>query len=168
MDSGQQVKTMLDAAQVSSSSVASLRTLLVLFWCSVFLAACNSKLVEPSTEEARERWEQANIENYRFFYKLRCFCLGPTAEGAFVTVRNGRVADVELENARATEEDIQAFETIDMLFDQISKYDPDSVYSISSTYDPELGFPVEFYVDINHMMADEEWGFIVSDFSILD
>jgi hypothetical protein len=148
--------------------MAPLRTLLVLLCSGLLLAAGNSELIEPSVAEARERWEQSNVENYRFFYKLQCFCVGPAAEGVFVTVIGGRVVNVELENTAATTLDFQSFDTIDSLFDQISKYDPDTVYSFSAKFDPDLGFPVEFFVDIHHMMADEEWGFIVNGFTIIE
>ena len=132
------------------------------------ISACSAQVVEPSNAGARDRWESSGIDSYQFHYKLNCFCFGPAVQGVTIVVKNGQVVQVILDETDAPADDIESFETIDTLFDQIDKFDKDEVYSYSATYDPDLGYPVFFAVDVDAMMADEEWGFAVSNFSIIE
>ncbi len=56
--------------------------------------------------------------------------------------------------------------TIDALFDVIDSAGEAEVVTVS--YDAELGYPTEIYIDESFQMADEEMRYLVSDFARLD
>jgi hypothetical protein len=40
-------------------------------------------------------------------------------------------------------------------------------YEARTVFDPTLGYPVDVYFDYQASVADEEWGFQVTEFAIL-
>ena len=51
------------------------------------------------------------------------------------------------------------------MFGEIEKALDDGAFSVDATYDPELGYPTEYFIDVEELMADEEFGVVVLQLS---
>ena len=112
--------------------------------------------------DARGRWDAAGIRRYVVTYQEVCFCPQTVVS---VTVEDGVIQDSEATGDWADQ--VQALRVEDM-FDTIERAIDDGVFSISVSYDPETGHPVDYFIDVEEMMADEEFGVSVTDLEILD
>lgn len=135
------------------------------------VAGAGLALANPKPLEGRARWEAQGIRDYRFVLERVCFCLarGPVV----IEVRDGQV--VSIVDAVTGEAESDGFalaeiygevSTIDALFDVIDGAEDAEVVTVS--YDAELGYPTEIYIDESFLMADEEMRYLVSDFALLD
>jgi hypothetical protein len=116
--------------------------------------------------KAREKWEKAGFENYVFQFRWQCFCIREYVSLVELKVKAGNAVSGsyvegggELESERLAD-----YMPIDQLFDLIQEAIDRDAHSIRAEYDPELGFPVDVYIDYNEMMADEEKGFTIERF----
>lgn len=131
--------------------------------------ACGGSPFGPERTELqrnRARWEARGPASYSYVYQARCFC-GPSAvEPARVVVREGRVVSVvsveagePVEPATLGEGDL----TVDGLFDAVAAALEREPAHLDVTYDEELGFPRDVFFDFRERVADEEFGFGVTD-----
>jgi hypothetical protein len=132
-----------------------------LAWCS-----CNdlgetldhSDIVDPYA-----RWRSYGFTDYEMLQTHNCFCAyrGPYK----VIVRANRVVSViDPSNGLSLPREIQAwFKTVDELFAIIRTIDPGTVAAFTVEYDQLYGIP-SFFVDPSAQMADEEYGYSVTNF----
>lgn len=116
-------------------------------------------LLRAELDAARARWEAAAITDYQLTYREVCFCPENTT---VASIRGGVVVD------RTVAGDVfgpDRIYTVDALFDAIGKAIDDGVFGLTAAYDQELGYPTEFFVDVEQMIADEEFGVSVVDLS---
>lgn len=125
-------------------------------------------------EDALDRWHNQDITAYRFRFARSCFC-APSHLSATVAVRGDTVFAVESVRANGTpiEEtdhrfDLNTTQSIEQLFDLISAAERGTIDSVSVTYDDQLGFPSELFVDPLRAMADEEITYYASDVERID
>ena len=120
---------------------------------------------EAALGDARARWEAAGIEDYEMTYQRTCFC---PMEETTVVVRGGEVAEAVLrrdgEEVPVSEVDAEPM-TVDDLFADIAAAYAEGVASVEATYDPEIGRPTDYFIDVSEMMADEEHGISVRSFT---
>lgn len=109
---------------------------------------------QADLDEARERWEAAGLSGYTLTYQPTCFC--PQARWT-VIVEDGEVADSSVEGDAMQGPPM----TVADMFDAIQQAIDDGVATVSAEYDADLGHPVSYYVDVDQMMADEEYGVTV-------
>jgi hypothetical protein len=55
--------------------------------------------------------------------------------------------------------------TVTEVFARIRRAIEDGSAEVRVTYDPVTGVPLEVWVDIERMMADEEWGVSITEFA---
>lgn len=104
-----------------------------------------------------EVWESQHFDDYALTYQISCFC-PPLARGPFeVVVRDGAVVSVQYEGEPIEPEGLQIY-TVDDLFGLLDDAFEREAENINVTYDAELGYPVEFFIDYSQGIADEELG----------
>ena len=112
---------------------------LLLLVLAIVLSACagvaNAGEPKSEVEQAREKWQAANISHYRFNVHISCFCVFVENMPLVVEVKDGEV--VSLEFATGNEIDPQLlplferYVTIDRLFDGL-----ESGFDFEGSMDP--------------------------------
>jgi hypothetical protein len=131
---------------------------------TLFAPSCDSLGPERSElERARALWEANGPSDYVYTVERLCFCgyRGP----ARVTVEDGAVVSIVYlaDDEPPVELTEELFPTVDGLFDILEDAIARDAHSISATYDPEMGVPVEFFIDYQENVADEELGMRVTE-----
>jgi len=114
----------------------------------------------PELDAARQRWEDAGLDAYRFTLQRICFCPSPDYTGPFeVAVRHGAIDTVRLDGAIV--EDDRAV-TVGDLFALLEEAYDREAERVDVAFDPVLGYPTSISIDYSSRMADEEIGYRVS------
>lgn len=106
-------------------------------------------------EAAQARWAEQGPASYELTYQALCFC--PEIVQT-VTVRDGELVDVVTGPDGPTQ--IEGM-TVDDLFAQLRTAITGGAHEVRASYDDELGHPVEYWIDEDPMIADEEHGVAV-------
>jgi hypothetical protein len=114
---------------------------------------------EADLMASRALWEAAAPASYTMTYRLVCFC--PELR-ATVTVENGRVVFFEPEGETVIDE-----LTVEDLFADLQAAFDQNAARVTATFDAELGYPVDYFIDEDEMIADEEHGYLVESFAVL-
>ena len=118
-------------------------------------AFVSSDSLRAELAEARSLWEAAAIADYDLTFREVCFCPEIIVQ---VSIRNGEVAEVEI----TTVDPFITARTVPDLFATIEQAIDSGAFSVTATYDEETGYPLDFFVDVEEMMADEEFGVTVT------
>jgi hypothetical protein len=130
-------------------------------------AACGDSGVDIRTltelEEAEERWERDGLDSYRYEVRRMCYCplewIGPVR----VVVAPEGVTRTYVDTGQPVPESVgEAFPTVEGLFDILREAYANGAHQVEVTYDPSLGYPTEFGIDYQEMLADEELGMRVT------
>ncbi|MDH3706322.1 MAG: DUF6174 domain-containing protein [Acidimicrobiia bacterium] len=105
---------------------------------------------------ARARWDGAGIGDYQLRYQVNCFC--PRAV-VTVDVVDGAIETVAVEPHESAP--VDRGRTVDDLFDVVAHAYDTGAASVTVAYHADTGYPVEYFVDVHEMMADEEHGVTV-------
>lgn len=116
--------------------------------------------VQAALDDARARWEAADITDYTFTYRPVCFC---PPQVFTVVVEDGVVASVEAEGDGEGGVVTGEPTTVDAVFDDLQAAIDDGVFSVTAEYDAELGYPVSTWIDVDMRMADEEYGIQIEE-----
>ena len=98
---------------------------------------------------------EAAIADYVLTYDIVCFCPQIQFE---VTVAGGQVTITEV---RADVDITDDGQTVEAMFDEIERAIDEGAFNIAVTYDKVDGHPVDYFIDVEEMMADEEYGITV-------
>jgi hypothetical protein len=112
-------------------------------------------------DAARERWDAAGIADYSMTYREICFCPQTVVT---VTVEDGEVVDTIVEQDPELGRPMDGL-SVDDLFAEIQEAVDTDAAEIEATYDDSTGRPTRFYIDQSTMMADEEHGIEVTEFT---
>jgi hypothetical protein len=129
----------------------------------LLLAACGTPLGGGSHDgsAARLRWERQGIDDYRYVYRLVCFC--PESQPVQVTVHDGQVTSAESAdpNTRIAEgEQMLVVLTVDEVFDEI-EYAVENGTRTDVEYHPQLGYPTS--AEIGTLATDAGVRYLISD-----
>ena len=154
---------------------------LLLLVLALVLSACTgiANAGEPKSEvqQARDKWEAANISHYRFNVHISCFCVFVENMPLVVEVNNGEV--VSMEYSTGNEIDPQLLElfnryaTIDKLFDGLKSGfdfagdDQGPADKVTVEYDATNGFPTKIDIDFVEEAIDDELYLSISGFEAL-
>lgn len=141
--------------------------------CVALPAACGDQPIGLGTDpellemrRARNRWLSQNADDYRMTVRRQGGMIGGAA---VITVRDGVPVSVEgiapYEGMPASY--MEAFDTVDDLFHIVVVAFDNRAGRIDALYHPQLGMPVNVYIDPERNTADEEHGFVVESFEIL-
>lgn len=118
----------------------------------------------------RDLWSSQDIDHYKFNQSKVCYCLFENDDFDWsIEVKKGQDAFVRYNNNLIDALPDYAL-SIEQLFNQIEKElnrDP-FPHKIEVKYNSEYGFPELFSIDIDEMMADEEYSFMNSEFEIIE
>ena len=153
-------------------SIQSITRTTTLLLAAILIAGCSGGSggaesgAAAELRKAREKWEKSGSENYTFHFRWQCFCIQEYVSLVALNVEGGKVVSGSyVEGGRGLEsERLADYMPIDQLFDLIQEAIDRDAHSIRAEYDPELGFPVDVYIDYDEMMADEEKGFTIEKF----
>lgn len=119
--------------------------------------------VSRELEKNFERWQDSGIRSYSYDLRVICFC--PFREPFSIEVRNGETASIS-----GNDPDSYQYipSTIDELFLTLQDYLDQDPVTFRATYHPSYYFPEDVYVDVSEQIADEEMGYVISNFMVLD
>ena len=116
-------------------------------------------------ERAEAAWEQEGPSSYTYAIERLCFCApdgrGPVrvrVEAGAVTERTYVASGDPVADPLAA-----AFPAVEGLFDILRSALDSGAHSVSVTYDPDLGVPLELFIDYHQQTADEELGMKVTE-----
>jgi hypothetical protein len=144
---------------------------LVLLTLAILLAACSAG--GSDFERNRQTWQDANITHYRFQLSISCFCAFRDQMPLTVEVQDEQIVYMAATDGTLvldTDPNYPFYAphaTIDLLFAEIEAAVDSGAESVTVTYDPTYGFPVEIAIDQSQQMADEEMYYSISNFEAL-
>ena len=145
------------------------RTLLVPALVAIVLAAC-SPFARPELSRARERWQAAHVNHYRYKLNVGCFCGFTEKMPLTIEVKEGQLVSMSYQDGSpVSAQDAPMFaqyETIDALFD-FTEESMARADEMKAEYDATYGFPSEVQIDFIKNAADDELTLSVSDFEPL-
>lgn len=129
------------------------------------LEATERPPVEGDLEERKAQWEGEGLEDYDFVMSIVCFCPAELGRPVEVSVRGGEVVGlVDRASGEPLPDNFRTFyPTIDELFALLEQAIAAGAEIVQVTYDPDLGYPREAFVDRSTMIADEEVRYRVSE-----
>jgi hypothetical protein len=116
-------------------------------------------------ERAERAWARAELGSYEYAVERLCFC-APDGRGPVrVRVEDGVVTRRAYVASGEPVPDplADAFPTVEGIFELLRAALDSGAHSVSVTYDPGLGVPVELFIDYQEMTADEELGMRVTE-----
>ena len=150
---------------------------LLLLLLAIILSACSAMQPKSEVEQARDKWQAANISHYRFNLFIGCFCAFRDEMPLIVEVKDGKVVSLQSESVgEINPANLQYYErylTIDKLFNEIEKgfksEDAESkpAETLTVTYDETYGFPTQISIDFIEQAVDDELGLTISNFEVL-
>jgi major membrane immunogen (membrane-anchored lipoprotein) len=143
-------------------------TLLVL--TLLVTVSCTSSVPQELTA-AETLWKDQGLSNYDFTLERRAFAPEDWRGPVNIQVRNGIAISVTYvsSGATVTEGKFDNADTIDKLFTMLKnayagKGDfEQKADTINVTYNPQMGYPTTFFIDVSQTMADEEQGYTVTN-----
>ena len=130
----------------------------------LFSASCSDEFTPIDFEK------DVNLpEEYTYEISTSCFCpieyIGPH----FLHIRGSQIVDYELlADGMLQDSAFISTLTIEAITTRVNSIlDQDPVVSNVETH-PIYGFPVSAYFDISEMIADEEWGFDITNFEVIE
>jgi hypothetical protein len=154
---------------------------LLLIILAIVLSACttvaNAGKPKSEVEQAREKWQAANISHYRFNLFISCFCVFNEDMPLMIEVKDGQVVSMEFKSGKEIDPQLlplfQRYETIDKLFDGLAKSfdfegdDQGPAEKVTVEYDPTYGFPSQVQIDFIKQAADDELTLDASKFEAM-
>lgn len=116
----------------------------------------------------RALWQREGAADYAYTVRRVCFC-GPEVAGPVrVEVRGGHTVSVATPGGQSLA--MGAFDrldTVEELFATVEEAIERDPHHLMAGYDPARGHPVSLYVDYDGRTVDEENGFEVTGFTVL-
>ena len=157
---------------------------LLLVILAIVLSACatvaNAGEPKSEVEQARDKWQAANISHYRFNLFLGCFCIFTENMPLVIEVKDGQVVSMEYQNGKEIDpslmEIFQRYETIDKIFDGIERgfkiegnvdTAGDVADEVTVTYDATYGYPTQVNIDFIKDAVDDELSLQITNFEAL-
>ena len=144
---------------------------IVLITLVFILAACSMGGSEVSRNQ--QKWNDANINHYRFELNIRCFCAFRSQMPLSVEVLNGEVVSITgsdvsiIGKTDANYEYYSRYATIDRLFSELEVDLGGEADEVTETYDATYGFPSTINIDFIKNAVDDELYLNASGFEAL-
>lgn len=113
----------------------------------------------------KQLWEAKAIRNYTVIQELDCQCPDEFLEPKHVEVRDGKIVAL---NGLAVTQDYVPYKTMDVFFEFIEEKIAKNPVVANLDFNPLYGFPKQLYFDMDQLKMDEEIGFKLTNFTILD
>jgi hypothetical protein len=109
--------------------------------------------IQAELDAARELWATQGPSSYTIVTQSLCFC--PTEQWSDTVVDGVVTEHVALSDDIFSD---PAARPMDVLFESVQQAIDNGYASLTVSYDPDTGALSQFYVDVDEMMADEEYG----------
>lgn len=115
---------------------------------------------------AKQTWQNAGIQNYRFTLQTICFCI--PEEAIRVVVTNGQVSSATFvpSGAPLGAGRLNTIKSLSGLFDTADQAYARGAAQVRFTGNGQYGYIENLYIDYDAMIADEEIGYTVTDFAV--
>lgn len=136
----------------------------------VALEACSPSKPRSLLADNREKWQAKNVRHYRFDLSIGCFCPFHEQMPLSIEVLNGEVISLTAKNGEDVTPFLESYrrsDTIDKLFAIIASAE-DRADEIKIEYDPSYGFPTSAWIYYMKNAADDEMGYVVTNFEVLE
>jgi hypothetical protein len=149
------------------SSYESMRPLLVLL-VGCCAAGCSDLGFDVRSltdlEKARARWERESLGPYVYAVERLCYCPVESMGPVRVVVAGSSVTRTYVDTGDPVPPSMEhLFPTVEGLFDILREAYAEEAEEVRVTYDEDFGFPADFWIDYEEMMADEELGMRVTE-----
>ena len=154
---------------------------LLLLVLTIVLSACstiaNVSGPKSEVEQARDKWQAADISHYQINVDVSCFCAFHDEMPLIVEVKDGEVVSLKSGTGKELNPaNLQYYErylTVEKLFDEIAKgfqaegSGEGAADKVEVKYDETYGFPTTINIDFVEKAVDDELYITVSDFQKL-
>jgi major membrane immunogen (membrane-anchored lipoprotein) len=148
---------------------------LIVVIATIVLTSCNNQGAGPIPQALttnEKLWEDQGLSNYDFSLERQAFAPEDWRGPVNIQVRNGVAVSVTYvsSGATVTEGKFDNADTIDKLFTMLKNaYTGEGDFeqkadTINVTYNAQMGYPTNFYIDVSQTIADEEQGYTVTNF----
>ena len=130
----------------------------------IFFVSCSKE----EQLSKKDLWFSLNIENYEMIQQISCFCFPYEFNlPKSIKVENDEIVLIDGKDPKETV-GYESFFSINSLFYFIESKLKENPESYEINYNKEYGYPESIYFDMSKMIADEEIGYYISDFKIID
>lgn len=104
---------------------------------------------------------------YNYELTISCFCLTTYVGPHKIFVENETIVDYQLLSDDEIDENIDLTQfTIASLVDRVNEFITQDPITQDIEVHPKYGFPLKVYFDVDERIADEEWGYEISNFVV--
>ena len=116
-------------------------------------------------ERNRDLWLDTRPADYTYAVERLCFCGLESRGPVRVTVQGSSVTErVYVDSGQPVSSPFEDFfPTVDGLFDLLEEAFAQDAHDIQVTYDADTGVPIDFWIDYQENLADEELGMTVTE-----
>lgn len=128
---------------------------------------------QSHSDYQQRRWQEAKIPHYRFELRIVCYCPFRGRMPLRIEVLDGQVVSMKdahggiITKADVHSEYFERHATIDRLFSILQTHQSGKADRVTVKFHPVYGFPERINIDRIKGAADDELGFIVSEFERL-
>lgn len=115
-------------------------------------------------QKNRGKWAYAGIDDYRYVIHQACYCFAPSYR---VEVIDGEVVSVTDVNDPISGSQAGYGDTVPGLFDRIQAAMDANPDGLRATYHDVLGYPTSLSVDPSANVLDDEGGWVVDSFEVI-
>ena len=143
---------------------------ILLLVLSLLLVACSAS---SEYDQNLKKWQEANIEHYRFDLFIGCFCPFRNIMPLTIEVQNGEVVSITQVDGVVVATDDPSYElfisaaSMDSLFTMLEADLNGDADEVLVTYDATYGFPTSISVDQIKEAVDDEIFYQVENFEVL-
>ena len=146
---------------------------IILLLLAFVLVAC-SMGTKSAFDTHHEKWQDANIDHYRYSILISCFCPGTEKMPLNIEVQNGEVVSMAyVDGTSVSAEDPQfefysRYSTIDRLFSELKADLEGAADEVTVTYNSSVGYPDQINIDRIKDAVDDETSLMISEFEMLE
>ena len=140
-----------------------MKKLLLLFCLSLW--GCETVVPLDDATTNLNLWKEKKVENYSFSLKRICFCPTEYVGPHQIVVKNGKISTVNGAPYNKAER-YGVMYTIPELLQVIKENIDKKPVKQTLNFNPTYGYPTSVFFDFSEMMADEEIGYVITDFKI--
>ncbi len=140
-----------------------MKKLLLLFCLSLW--GCETVVPLDDATTNLNLWNEKKIENDSFSLKRICFCPTEYVGPHQIVVKNGKISTVNGAPYNKAER-YGVLYTIPELLQVIKEHIDRKPAKQTLNFNPTYGYPTSVFFDFSEMMADEEIGYVITDFKI--
>ena len=136
-----------------------------LFLLFIFLNCTkNTEVIsEDEVQLQEQKWKKQGIIDYEFTSQISCFCQTDYTLPKTIVVKSNEILSVN--GVDCADLEYETHKTIDEFFDYIEERQNQNPVIENLEFDSIYGFPSYTYFDISEMIADDEIGYTITNFT---